>query len=123
MDEEEQEPSYDFPPRAAKRFSVLCPVTVRSEAGECTGNTRNISTTGVFMETDTLLPDGTECKISLMVVKGGQPDVITVPGQVIRHDDEGMGLLIYGTDATQTAAIQDLTAGKITPRPTADAPA
>lgn len=117
---EEEEVNYDFPPRAAERFSIHCPITVRSETGECSGNTRDISITGIFMETESLLPDGTECRISLMVIKDDQPDVITVPGQVIRHDDEGMGLLIYGIDAEQLGAIQGLLEGRISPRPTAD---
>ena len=55
-------------------------------------DTRNISLTGLYLETDTRIPVDTPCKIAIQLAGATSKMEFKVEGLVCRHDQNGMGI-------------------------------
>lgn len=56
------------------------------------GVTRNISANGVFIETQNILPKGSEIKIALYLADDSPGNSIDIAGSVVRSQSDGMAI-------------------------------
>lgn len=59
---------------------------------EINGTLANVSMNGMFLNTESHLPENTTCEISLLLEGGGETVTIRTEGTVIRNDPRGMAI-------------------------------
>ena len=87
--------------RRAPRIVFESRATLRYDQGqvlEVRVDTRNISLTGLYLETDTRIPVETSCKIKIMLTGATSKMDFKVQGMVCRHDQAGMGITFTHLD-------------------------
>ncbi len=81
--------------RQASRIVFESSAVIRYEQDrilETPVDTRNISLNGLYLETDSRIPVGTPCKISIQLTGVTSKMDFKVQGLVCRHDQGGMGI-------------------------------
>lgn len=81
--------------RRAPRVVFISSAIVSYEHGqvmEAKVDTRNISLTGLYLETETRIPVDTSCKITIQLAGATSKMEFKVEGVVCRHDRTGMGI-------------------------------
>lgn len=87
--------------RRAPRIVFESSATLRYDQGqvlEVRVDTRNISLTGLYLETDTRIPVETHCKIKIQLTGATSKMDFKVRGVVCRHDQTGMGITFTHLD-------------------------
>jgi hypothetical protein len=57
-----------------------------------TGSISNISLTGCFFPSDSELPVGEQCDVTITTGEGLETEIVTVRGMIVRNDSEGAGI-------------------------------
>jgi hypothetical protein len=74
--------------RADKRIATSLPVSIKSPQGEAiTGHTRDLSTSGIFLYSDTRIREGSELEMVLMLppqLTGGEKRWVCCQASVVR---------------------------------------
>ena len=81
--------------RQAARVVFVSSVLIRYEQGrvmEASIDTRNISLTGLYLETDTRIPVDTPCEITIQLAGATSSMEFKAQGVICRHDQNGMGV-------------------------------
>jgi hypothetical protein len=81
--------------RRVPRVVFISSAIIRYEKGsvmEANVDTRNISLTGLYLETDTRIPVDTPCKIAIQLAGATSKMDFKVEGVICRHDRTGMGI-------------------------------
>jgi hypothetical protein len=73
------------------------------------GWVRQLSTAGMFVETEGRLPVGTRCEISLFLHGADDPRAAHAFGEVVRDKAGGMAVQILGIDSDAAEALRRLT--------------
>lgn len=60
--------------------------------------TRDLSLHGVYVMTSSPFPSGTECRVELQLAGASSDLKIRIDGEVVRVDDEGMGIRFESMD-------------------------
>jgi hypothetical protein len=82
--------------RSRQRIPVRVPVTVKSKAGtlQATGYTRDLSTSGIFLYTDSQIEEGSELEMVLILpaaLTQGEKRWVCCQASVVRVESSGAG--------------------------------
>ncbi len=79
--------------REFSRVVIQVQVRLRTEEGNIvTGKGTRISLKGLFLETSTRLPNGSACRIEIVLGTESHRLLINVEGKVSRQEENGLGL-------------------------------
>lgn len=81
--------------RSSDRLKAQVPVTInQKEAGKLTGQSRDLSTGGIFLYTDHAFEKGSELELVLVLpaeLTGGEKQWVCCRGSVVRVEEAGNG--------------------------------
>lgn len=97
--------------RRAPRIVFISSAIISYEHGqvmEIKVDTRNVSITGLYLETDKRIPVETLCKITIQLAGATSKMAFRAQGVVCRHDQTGMGIAFTQLDPDSYIHISNL---------------
>lgn len=99
--------------REYARFGKKIHIKVKSASGLLLdGHTEDLSVTGLYLKTDTPLPVGATCIVTMWVVEDDTTEPIERKGEVIRSDENGVAIEFRSLDRESVQRFLDLLGGE-----------
>ena len=101
--------------RARERVDFNIQATIKHNGQSVTSTlTRDLSPTGLYMEVDETLPEGTECDINIDITGISTELILDLSGKVAREDPgEGMAIEFTDLDLDTNIFLQHLASNSI----------
>lgn len=96
--------------RNAERVRFRSRIVIHAEDTdlEATAESRDISVMGVYIHTDSMLPTGTKCRLSITLTGNSSEMHLDLAGLICRHDATGMGITFTDLDVDNFVHLKNL---------------
>ena len=96
--------------RAANRIRFESQITIRTDDQtiEATADSRNISLKGIYLTPRKKIALGAHCTLAITLTGEGSQMIVTIPGRVCRHDDQGMAVAFLDMDVDSFVHLKNL---------------
>jgi hypothetical protein len=99
--------------REYARFGRKIHIKVKSASGLLLdGLTEDLSVTGLYLKTDTPLPVGATCVVTMWVAEDDSTEPIERKGEIIRSDENGVAIEFRSLDRENVQSFLDLLGGE-----------
>ena len=90
------------------RFESHIIIKTRDETVVATADSRNISLKGIYLVPEKKIPVDTACTLAITLTGKGSQMIITIPGKICRHDNQGMAVAFLDMDVDSFVHIKNL---------------